>query len=70
MQAPSASLAQAVASLMRELGLPATLAELHYAAADLNTLASAAHKSHFNLSASFHPTTSDYAAMIAASLKP
>jgi 4-hydroxybutyrate dehydrogenase len=64
----SASLAQAIAALMRELGLPATLAELKYSPSDLNTLAIAAHRSHFNLSAPFHPTAPRYAAMIAASL--
>ncbi len=62
------SLGQAVASLMRELGLPATLAELNYVPRDLQALANAAHQSHFNLFAPFHPTASDYADMLAASL--
>lgn len=62
------SLGQAVARLMRELGLPATLAELNYVPRDLQTLADAAHQSHFNLFAPFHPTASDYAAMLAGSL--
>ena len=65
----TASLGHAVAALMRELGLPATLAELHYLPRDLPTLAQAAHQSHFNLSAPLHPTASDYAAMLAGSLK-
>ena len=63
------SLGQAVASLMRELGLPATLAELSYVPGNLQTLAAAAHQSHFNLFAPFHPTASDYAGMLAESLK-
>ena len=66
----SASLALAIAALMRELGLPATLAELRYSTGDLQALADAAHRSHFNLSAPFHPTATQYAAMIAASLVP
>lgn len=65
----SQSLAQAVASLMRELGLPATLAELNYQAGDLQALAAAAHQSHFNFFAPYHPTASDYAGMLASSLK-
>lgn len=63
------SLGQAVASLMRELGLPATLAELNYRQGDLQKLATAAHQSHFNFFAPFHPTASDYADMLAGSLK-
>ena len=66
----SASLSHAVAALMRELGLPATLGELGYRAADLTTLARAAQSSHFNLFAPVRPTASDYAAMLEASLKP
>jgi 4-hydroxybutyrate dehydrogenase len=62
------SLGQAIASLMRELGLPATLAELKYVPRNLEALAQAAHQSHFNLFAPFHPTASDYAGMLAASL--
>ena len=65
---PSASLAQAVASTMRELGLPATLAELGYAASDVSSLGDAAHRSHFNLTAPFHPTAAQYGEMIATSL--
>lgn len=67
--APSASLSDAVASLMRELGLPATLGELNYSAIDLQVLALSAHRSHFNRTAPFHPTAADYAVMFAASLK-
>lgn len=63
------SLGQAVESMMRELGLPTTLAELNYVPSDLQTLANAAHQSHFNLFAPFHPTASDYADMLAGSLK-
>lgn len=66
----SESLARGVATLMRELGLPATLAELGYSRSDMNTLADAAHRSHFNLSAPLHPTASRYADMIAASMDP
>ena len=66
---PAESLAQAIASLMRELGLPATLAELNYVSSDLQLLAAAAHQSHFNLFAPFHPTASDYAGMLAKSLQ-
>ncbi len=61
-------LAPAIASLMRELGLPATLGELNYVPHDLEALATAAHQSHFNLFAPFHPTASDYAGMLAESL--
>lgn len=63
-----ASLAAAIAALMRELGLPATLAELGYAATDLAALGAAAHRSHFNFTAPFHPSAADYAAMMTASL--
>ncbi len=65
----SASLADGVASLMRELGLPASLAELGYAATDLPALAAAAERSHFNLSAPFRPSASHYAAFMALSLR-
>ena len=53
---------------MRELGLPATLAELGYVAKDLQAMASAAERSHFNLSAPFRPNASHYAAFITRSL--
>ena len=53
---------------MRELGLQATLAELRYEAVDLQPLAAAAHRSHFNFTAPFHPSAIDYAAMITGSL--
>lgn len=66
---PTASLSKAVASLMRELGLPATLAELHYVPRDIKALGSAAHQSHFNFFAPFHPTAADYAGMLAGSLR-
>lgn len=66
---PTQSLGKAVASLMRELSLPATLAELNYVPRDLQVLANAAHQSHFNLFAPFHPTALNYAEMLAASLK-
>ena len=65
---PAASLAQAVATLMRELGLPASLAELGYATQDLQALAAAAERSHFNLSAPFRPNASHYAAFMTRSL--
>ena len=65
---PSASLAQGVATLMRDLGLPATLAELGYVAKDLKALAAAAERSHFNLSAPFRPNASHYAAFLSRSL--
>ena len=65
---PTASLGQSMASLMRELGLPATLAELRYEPRDLQALARAAHQSHFNLFAPWHPAASDYAAMLTNSL--
>ena len=66
----SASLAQGMATLMRELGLPASLAELGYAAKDLQAMAAAAERSHFNLSAPFRPNASHYAAFLARSLNP
>jgi len=65
----SVSLSQGVAELMRELGLPSTLAELSYSANDLPALARAAHNSHFNLFAPAHPTNADYSAMLSTSLK-
>ncbi|WP_397473273.1 iron-containing alcohol dehydrogenase [Pusillimonas sp.] len=66
--APTASPAAAIAGLMRELGLPATLAELGYAAGDIPHLANAACRSHFNLFAPLQPTSEQYAAMLSASL--
>lgn len=66
--APGASLAGAIAALMHELGLPATLAELGYSAPNVEALAEAAQRSHFNLSAPFHPSALDYSEMIRASL--
>ena len=66
---PSASLSRAIAKLMRELGLPSTLREMGYAANDVGTLGDAAHRSHFNRSARYHPSSSEYAAIITASLE-
>lgn len=63
----SASLGNAIATLMRELGLPATLGELGYRMVDLQLLGQSAHRSHFNLFAPFHPTAADYAEMISKS---
>jgi 4-hydroxybutyrate dehydrogenase len=63
-------LSDAIAALMTELGLPATLAGLGYAVSDADALGKAAHRSHFNASAPFHPTADDYASMIAASARP
>ena len=65
---PSESLSQAIADLMRELGLPATLGEMGYSSKNVDALAEAAHRSHFNRSTRYHPTVSEYAAMINASL--
>ena len=64
------SLSQGVASLMRDLGLPATLAELGYVASDVSALARSAHASHFNLFAPMHPSASEYATMLRRSLNP
>ncbi len=64
------SLWTAIASLMRELGLPPTLAELGYHSTSLKTLAEAAQRSHFNAFAPFRPTVEQYATMLAASLAP
>lgn len=66
----SASLATGVATLMHELGLPTTLAELGYVAGDVQAMATAAARSHFNLSAPFQPNASDYAAFLTRSLAP
>ncbi|WP_286510676.1 iron-containing alcohol dehydrogenase [Variovorax davisae] len=66
--APAVSLSQGVASLMREVGLPTTLAELGYVATDVDALARSAHSSHFNLFAPVHPSASEYAAMLRRSL--
>jgi hypothetical protein len=65
-----ASLAQAVATLMRELGLPTGLAQLGYVATDLAAMASAAERSHFNLFAPFRPDASRYATYLTQSLTP
>lgn len=62
------SLAGAVAALMRELGLPATLQELGYRSRDPQALAEAAARSHFNTFAPWRPGVGDYAAMIGASM--
>jgi 4-hydroxybutyrate dehydrogenase len=67
---PMMSLAQGIAALMRELRLPATLAELGYAPTNLNALAQAAQKSHFNLFAPARPDETDYLRMLERSLKP
>lgn len=66
----STSLSQSIAALMRDLGLPATLAELGYAAADPQARARAAQASHFNLSAPARPNESEYMAMLTRSLNP
>lgn len=66
---PDQSLGLAIASLMRELGLPATLAELRYLPHDIAALSNAAHSSHFNHFAPFQPSASDYAALLARSLR-
>jgi 4-hydroxybutyrate dehydrogenase len=65
----AASLSQGVATLMRELGLPASLAELGYAAKDMQAMAGAAERSHFNLSAPFRPSAAQYAAFMTRSLE-
>ena len=64
----SVSTAQGVAMLMRDLGLPTTLAELGYAAADVDALAQAAARSHFNLSAPHKPDAAQYAGFLRHSL--
>lgn len=66
--APSTALSEGVASLMREVGLPTTLAELGYIATDVEALALAAHANHFNVFAPFHPSAFEYAAMLRRSL--
>ena len=55
---------------MTDLGLPTTLAGLGYTVTDANALGKAAHRSHFNASAPFHPSAEEYASMIAASARP
>lgn len=60
-------LGDAIAALMNDLGLPTTLAGLGYAVTDPNALGKAAHLSHFNESAPFHPSADEYASIIAAS---
>ncbi|CAN5800931.1 iron-containing alcohol dehydrogenase [soil metagenome] len=68
----SASIEDALARLMRELGLPATLGELGYRVEDpaiaTTRLGDSSHRSHFNASAPFHPSAAEYAAMISGSL--
>lgn len=68
--APDVPLSEGIGSLMRELGLPATLAELGYVAGDVAALAQAAHASHFNIFAPLHPSAAEYAAMLERSLNP
>ena len=63
-----ASLSQAIAGLMRSLGLPATLAELGYRAGDVATLGGVAHATPFNLTARHHFSAGEFAAMIDSSL--
>nr|WP_301334560.1 iron-containing alcohol dehydrogenase [Variovorax dokdonensis] len=65
----AASLAQGIATLMRDLGLPTTLAELGYAAPNVQALADAAARSHFNLSAPYRPSAEDYAKFFRRSLR-
>ena len=60
-------LSDAIAALMTDLGLPTTLANLGYTVTDADALGKAAHHSHFNASAPFHPAADEYASMIAAS---
>jgi alcohol dehydrogenase class IV len=67
---PAMSLSQGVAALMRELGLPATLAELGYEPGDLRALARAAYASHFNLTAPVRPDESDYMRLLEKSPIP
>jgi len=67
---PGASMSAAVGSLMHELGLPASLAEIGYQSGDIDALALAAHKSYFNALAPHHPSQAEYAAMIGRSLAP
>lgn len=64
----SDSVSEAVASLMRELGLPASLDELGYSGPDVTQLALAAHGSHFNMFAPVHPTQLEYASFLRCSL--
>ncbi|WP_322028578.1 iron-containing alcohol dehydrogenase [Paraburkholderia sp. J76] len=64
----SMSLAQGVAALMHELGLPTTLAELGYAPGDLKALARAAHASHFNQFAPVRPDEPEYLRLLQKSL--
>lgn len=66
----SASTAQGIAMLMRDLGLPTTLAQLGYVASDAGALAEAAARSHFNLSAPLKPSAAQYAEFFARSLAP
>jgi 4-hydroxybutyrate dehydrogenase len=66
----SASLGGAIAALMRELGLPASLGELGYSLTDIDAVAGAAHDSFCNLSAWHHPSAAEFNAMITASMGP
>lgn len=66
---PSTSLAQAFATLMRDLGLPATLAELGYAVHDLDVTAKSAHEHFLNIFAQHPPTLDEYREMIGGSLE-
>jgi 4-hydroxybutyrate dehydrogenase len=60
-------LSNAIAKLMSDLGLPTNLASLGYTVTDVNVLGLAAHRSHFNASAPYHPSADEYATMIAGS---
>ena len=62
-------LSDAIAALMTNLGLPTTLAGLGYTVTDADAMGQAAHRSHFNASAPFHPTSEEYASMITASAR-
>ncbi len=61
------SLATAIADMMRDGGLPTSLAELGYVVDHPERLAREAHQSFFNTSAFHHPRLEEYDAMIRAS---
>ena len=59
----------AVSKEAAKLVADATKAHAAVTSKTAKSLAAAAHLSHFNLFAPFHPTASDYADMLASSLK-
>jgi 4-hydroxybutyrate dehydrogenase len=64
---PTRSVAEGVAQLCHEVGLPVSLATAGYRVQNLESLSAAAHASHFNQYAPYQPTASEFALCIGRS---